>query len=71
MPKALPSKNGQNGCDAVQQALDVDIDHRLPILDAQVFELRDGTNPGVADQHIKLAIPIGCQADERSHVLSL
>jgi len=71
MPKTLPSKNGQSGGDAVQQSLDVDIDHCLPVLDAQLLELRDRTDPGIGDQHIKLAMAIGRQTDERSHILSL
>jgi hypothetical protein len=38
MPKALPAKNGQSSCDAVQQTFNINIDHRFPITNAQFLE---------------------------------
>ena len=38
MPDTLLAKDRQRCRDAVQNAFDVDVDHLIPILDAQVVE---------------------------------
>ena len=47
---------------------DVDVDHLLPILDAQVVEERSWRNARVVDQNIELAVPLQGQLDEVGQV---
>ncbi len=53
--KALCVKERQDRGDAVEHALEVDIDHLLPSLDVKRVERRDWLDPGVADQHVQAA----------------
>src|SRR2546429_526159 len=50
--------------DAVQITFDVDVDHVLPRLDAQVVEGGDRPNAGIVDENVKLTVPLICQLDE-------
>jgi hypothetical protein len=65
MTESLRPKLRQRCRDAVQHAFDVDVDHLLPILDAQVVERGDRHHTGVIDEHIKLAVPLAGQPHER------
>ena len=48
----------------VQNTFDVDVDHLLPILDAQVVEGRNWHDAGIVDENVKLAVPLTCQLHE-------
>ena len=45
-----------------KDAFDVDVDHLLPILNAQVIEGGDRHNAGIADENVELAVSLRCQA---------
>ena len=64
MPETLLAEDRQRGGDAVQNTFDVDVDHLLPILDAQVVEGRNGHDAGIVDENVKLAVPLTCQLHE-------
>ena len=64
MPETLLAEDRQRCRDAVQNAFDVDVDHLLPLLDAQVVEGGDRPNAGIVDENVKLAVPLTCQLDE-------
>ena len=64
MPETLMAEDRQRCRDAVQNTLDVDVDHLLPIRDAQVVEGGNRPNPGIIDENVKLAVPLACQLDE-------
>ena len=68
MPESLGPKHGQRCGDAVEHAFDVDVDHLLPVLDAQFVERGDGHHAGIVDEHVKLAIPLTGQRDEGDEV---
>src|ERR1700733_13515416 len=70
MAKALPTEYGQRGCNTVQQPLEVDVDHLLPILNAQVLQLGNRTDTCIADEHVELAISTACQRGERGYILA-
>jgi len=49
MPETLLAEQRQRRGDAIQNALDVDVDHLLPILHSQVVEARDRPNAKAGD----------------------
>jgi hypothetical protein len=46
----------------------VDVDHLLPILDAQIVERGNWHNAGIAEENVKLAVSLTCQLDEGGYV---
>jgi hypothetical protein len=70
MPEPLFAKDRQRGRDAVQNTFDVDVDHLLPLLDAEVVEGRDRPDAGIVDENIKLAVPVTCQRHEVGEVVA-
>jgi hypothetical protein len=48
----LPLHVGQRSGDSVQHALDVDVDHVVPLVDLQSFERRLRHQTGVVDHHV-------------------
>jgi hypothetical protein len=70
MPASLPAEDRKCGGNAVQNALDVDVDHLLPILDAKVVEGRNRHDSGIADEHVQLSVPVACQFDEAVHLFA-
>jgi len=60
MPKTLPAEHRQRCGDAVQNAFDVDLDHVLALLNAQVVEGRDRPNAGIVDENVKFAVSLTC-----------
>lgn len=70
MPEPLPAKDGQRRRDAVQHALDIDVDHLLPLFDAQVVERGDQPHSGIVDEDVELAEPLRGQLDEASEIVA-
>src|SRR6266403_6390647 len=68
MSETLLAKDRQRCGDAVQDTFNVDVDHLLPILDAQVVERRNWHNAGIAEENVELAVPLTCQLDEVGYV---
>ena len=68
MPETLAAKDGQCLGDAVQNALEIGVDHRFPIFDAQIVEQRNWPNPRVADENVELAESLARQRDEAGEV---
>ena len=56
MPALLRDHVGQDGGNAVQHALEVHIDHAVPILDLKTFETGVRHEPGVVDDHVDAAV---------------
>src|SRR4029079_5265122 len=61
MSEILPPKHRQGGGNAVQNAFEVDVDHLLPVVDAQLVEERDWRYSSVVDENIQLAVSRNCQ----------
>jgi hypothetical protein len=55
-------ENRQRCGKAVQNTFEVDVDHLLPILDAELLEKRIWCNAGIVDENVELAVPL--QADK-------
>src|ERR1700722_1477093 len=53
MPTALSPEHRQGGGNAVEDAPQIDVDHRVPILDAQRVEARDGGDPSIVDDLVE------------------
>ena len=70
MPEALRAEHRQRRRDAVQDALYVDVDHGVPIIDAQLVERGDRPDAGVVDQRVELAEPLAGQRDQGGQVLA-
>ena len=68
VPKTLPAEDRQGRGDAVENALDVDVDHVLPLLDAQVVERGQRPDAGISDKNVELAVTLRCQGDECGHI---
>jgi hypothetical protein len=68
--RSLRAEDRQRRGDAVQDALEVDVDHLLPVLDAQRVQGRDRHHAGVVDQHVQAPEALTGQLDERGHVLA-
>src|SRR6478736_5228216 len=64
MSETLLTKHRQRCGDAVENTFDVDVDHVLPILHAQVVQGGDRPNAGVVDENVKLAVTLTRQVDE-------
>jgi hypothetical protein len=56
--ESLLAEHRQGRGDAIQNALNVDVDHLLPLLDTQIVKQRDRPDPGVVYEHIELAEPL-------------
>lgn len=69
MAAALGPEDGQCGADAVQDALDVDVDHVVPLRGAQIVQGRDGAHPGIADEHVEPAEPLAREPDQGAYVV--
>jgi hypothetical protein len=68
MPKTLLAEDCECGGDPVQDALDVDVDHCLPLFEPQLIEQGDGANARIVDENIKLAVALARQSDEGDEV---
>ena len=56
VPEFLPLHVGKRRRNAVQHALDVDVDHAVPVSDFQPFQRRVRHQPGIVDHHVDPAI---------------
>jgi hypothetical protein len=70
VPGLLRPENRQCSDNAVEDALDVDVDHRLPVLHAEPVERRDRHDAGVVDEHVKAAKAVECELDEGRDVVA-
>src|SRR5438270_1653732 len=70
MSETLFAEDRQRCGDAVEHTFDVDVDHLLPILDAQVVERGNWHNAGIAEENVKLAVSLTCQLDEVGYLLT-
>ncbi|MNP00326.1 hypothetical protein D3C76_921150 [compost metagenome] len=59
----------QCGRDAIQYALDVDIDHTIPLVGAQLRNRRDRHQPCVVDHYIDATEYLDCLGNQRRQVL--
>src|SRR6266576_5473914 len=64
MSKTLLAEDRQRGGDAVEHTFDVDVDHLLPILNAQVVERGNWHNAGIVEENVKFAVLLTCQLNE-------
>jgi len=60
-PDFLRDELGQHGGDTVQHALDVDVDHRVPVVGLHRRERRAGHDPGVEEDHVDAPEAVFCQ----------
>jgi hypothetical protein len=60
MSETLLAEDRQRCGDAVEHTFDVDIDHLLPILDAQVVERGNWHNAGIAEENVEFAVSLTC-----------
>src|SRR6266571_4482205 len=58
MTESLLAKHWERRRDAVQNAFDIDVDHLLPILDAQVVEGRHGHYARIGEENVQLAVSL-------------
>lgn len=58
MPETPLAKDRQRCGNALHNTFDVDVDHFLPIIDAQVVETGNRHHVDVVDENIKLALPL-------------
>src|SRR6185295_2594583 len=70
VPETLLAENRQCRGDAVEDTFDVDVDHLVPFVDAEIVERRDRANAGVVDENVKLAVPLTCQLEEIGQVFA-
>ena len=70
MPETLMAEDRQRCGDAVQNTLDVDVDHLLPIRDAQVVEGGNRPNSGIIDENVKSSLPYRSHASLTRRVKS-
>jgi hypothetical protein len=68
MASSLTREHGQRGGDTVERATQIDVDHGVPILDAQRIEARYWTDSGIVDDGVKLAAPVDRQCDKRFEI---
>jgi 5-oxoprolinase (ATP-hydrolysing) subunit A len=64
MAKTLPAEHRERRGDAEEDAFDVDVDHRFPVVNAMLVERRDWHDAGITDQYIEPAVSVGGQRDE-------
>jgi hypothetical protein len=63
MAETLFTEDGKRCGDAIQDTLNVDVDHFFPILDAQFVKRRDRHNTGIVEENVKLAVTFTCEFD--------
>ena len=61
----------QRGGDAVEHALDVDVDHSVPVLDLAALERRVRHQPGIVDDHVDPAVQPHRAVDQALDLLAL
>ena len=71
MAEALPTEHGKSRRNTVEDTLDVDVDHLVPIIDAQLVQQRYWPYPGVADKHVDFAEPLTGQRNEPGQFIAL
>jgi hypothetical protein len=70
MPEFLCAKQRQRCGDAIEDAFDVDVDHLLPILDAQVVKRGNGHHTSVVDEHVEFPVPLARQLDQGGQIIA-
>ena len=68
MPGFLPREDRQRGGNAIERAAQVDVDHRVPVIDAQRIEARDRADAGVVDDNVEPAAMFERERDERFEI---
>ncbi|MNI80812.1 hypothetical protein D3C73_1373750 [compost metagenome] len=63
MPEPLLTEHWQRSRNSVQYTFYIDIDHILPILNAQLIKGRYRHHAGIVDQNIELAVPFTGQVN--------
>ena len=66
---ALRPEDRQRRADPVQYALHIDVDHVVPLVDAQIVEGRDGAGPGIADEDVEPTEVLTGQRDQGPQVV--
>jgi len=67
----LSAKDRECGGNAVQHALDVDVDHLDPIVDTELVHQRDRADAGVVDQDIESTVGREGEGDEPVNLATL
>jgi len=67
LPGLLRTHGWQNGRDAVQDAAQVDIDHLIPVIDADGIHRRQRHHAGVVDQDVDAPVAFECAGREGVH----
>jgi len=68
--RPLPAEDRQRGGDAVQDTAQIDVDHLVPLLDAQLRQRGEGPHTCVVDEHVQPAEGVECRLDEAGRVLA-
>lgn len=66
MTGSLPLKDRQRGSNPVQRAAQIDVDHRIPIVDSQRIEAGNGADPSIVHQDVQLAAALEASATSAS-----
>jgi hypothetical protein len=51
---------GESSSDTIEHALEIDVDHAVPLLDLEESKRRDRHNAGIVHQDVNLAIRVDC-----------
>ncbi len=70
LSESLRAKHRQRRGDAVEHALDVDVDHLLPVFDTQVVKGGNGHDASVIDEHVELPVPLARQLDQSGLIIA-
>src|SRR5882757_6177169 len=70
MTAALLSEHRQRRSDSIQNALDVDIDHPVPLIDLEIVEGRQRHQTGVTDQYVEPAEAILRLLDKQRQIFT-
>ena len=57
--------------DAVEHALDVDVDHPVPVVDLEALERRLRHQPGVVDHHVDAPVRLHGRVDQPLHLVAV
>src|SRR3954451_6764004 len=67
---ALCPEHGERSRDAIEHALDVDVDHAIPLVDLELVEGRERHQAGVVDEHVQAPKALPDEVDEGGHLLT-
>ena len=60
----LLSKDGECGCNPVQDSAQIDVDHHVPVVNTELVEPRNRSDAGVAYEHVEPPEASKCMGDQ-------